>query len=207
MNKSEIIEKIRETGIVPVIRADSHKNAQVIIKALIAGGIDVLEVTMTIPNAVELIEQLTSDYKGTAVIGAGTVLDKQTAEKCIEAGAKFIVSPILDLETVSFCNQNEIAILPGALTPTEIFAAQKAGADLIKVFPVSAMGGVSYLKALKTVLPQIKFVPTGGITLENAVDYVKSGAFAIGIGGELTKGLETTITKNAQNLSDTIKFR
>jgi 2-dehydro-3-deoxyphosphogluconate aldolase/(4S)-4-hydroxy-2-oxoglutarate aldolase len=205
MNKSEVIEKIKETGVIPVIRADSHEKSHAIINALIAGGINVLEVTMTIPNAVELIEQLTSKYKGSAVIGAGTVLDKQTAEKCVQAGAKFIVSPILDLETVSFCNQYEIAVLPGALTPTEIFATQKAGADLVKVFPISAMGGVSYLKAIKTVFPQIKFVPTGGITLENAIDYVKSGAFAVGIGGELTGSLEITITKNAQNLSDTIK--
>jgi len=207
MNKSEVIEKIRNTGIIPVIRADSHEKAQTIIKALVAGGINVLEITMTIPNAVELIKQLTSEYKSGVLIGAGTVLDKQTAEKCIEAGAKFIVSPILDLETVSFCNRSEIAALPGALTPTEIYSAQKAGADLIKIFPISAMGGVSYLKAVKTIFPQIEFVPTGGINLENAADYIKSGAFAIGIGGELTKGLETTITKNAQNLSNSIKFR
>ncbi|MDQ3132869.1 MAG: bifunctional 4-hydroxy-2-oxoglutarate aldolase/2-dehydro-3-deoxy-phosphogluconate aldolase [Acidobacteriota bacterium] len=207
MNKSEVIEKIRNTGIIPVIRADSHEKAQTIIKALVAGGINVLEITMTIPNAVELIKQLTSEYKSGVLIGAGTVLDKQTAEKCIEAGAKFIVSPILDLETVSFCNRSEIAALPGALTPTEIYSAQKAGADLIKIFPISAMGGVSYLKAVKTIFPQIEFVPTGGINLENAADYIKSRAFAIGIGGELTKGLETTITKNAQNLSNSIKFR
>ena len=207
MNKSEVIEKIRNTGIIPVIRADSHEKAQTIIKALVAGGINVLEITMTIPNAVELIKQLTSEYKSGVVIGAGTVLDKQTAEKCIEAGAKFIVSPILDLETVSFCNRSEIAALPGALTPTEIYSAQKAGVDLIKIFPISAMGGVSYLKAVKTIFPQIEFVPTGGINLENAADYIKSRAFAIGIGGELTKGLETTITKNAQNLSNSIKFR
>ncbi len=206
MNKNEVIERIRETGIIPVIRADSHAQAQIIIKALIAGGINVLEITMTIPNAVELIEQLTGEYKNAAVIGAGTVLDKQTAERCIKAGANFIVSPILDLETVAFCNRNKIAALPGALTPNEIFAAHKAGADLIKVFPVSAVGGVSYLKAVKTVFPQIEFVPTGGINLENAADYIKSGAFAIGIGGELTKGLETTITKNAQNLSNSIKY-
>ena len=207
MNKSEVIEKIRNTGIIPVIRADSHEKAQTIIKALVAGGINVLEITMTIPNAVELIKQLTSEYKSGVLIGAGTVLDKQTADKCIEAGAKFIVSPILDLETVSFCNRSEIAALSGALTPTEIYSAQKAGADLIKIFPISAMGGVSYLKAVKTIFPQIEFVPTGGINLENAADYIKSRAFAIGIGGELTKGLETTITKNAQNLSNSIKFR
>jgi 2-dehydro-3-deoxyphosphogluconate aldolase/(4S)-4-hydroxy-2-oxoglutarate aldolase len=207
MNKTEVIERIGQIGIIPVIRADSHAQAQIIIKALIKGSINVLEVTMTIPNAVELIERLTDEYENAAVIGAGTVLDKRTAERCVGAGAKFIVSPILDLETVAFCNRNEIAALPGALTPTEILAAHKAGADLIKVFPVSAVGGVSYLKAVKTVFPQIEFVPTGGINLENAADYIKSGAFAVGIGGEMSRGLETTITKNAQNLSDSIKFR
>ncbi len=207
MNKSEVIEKIREIGIIPVIRTNSHEKARTVIKALIEGGISVLEVTMTIPDAVGLIEQLTVEYKNAAVIGAGTVLDKPTAKKCIEAGAKFIVSPILDSEIVSHCNQNEIAVIPGALTPTEIFAARQAGADLVKIFPVSAMNGVSYLKAVKTVFPQIEFVPTGGINLENAVKYIKSGAFAVGIGGELTKGSEANIVKNAQNLCNTIKFR
>ena len=206
MNKTEVIEKIKEVGIIPVIRARSHEKAQTVIKALIAGGIDVLEVTMTIPNAVELIARLTGEYRNATVIGAGTVLDKQTAEKCIEAGAKFIVSPILDLETVSFCNENEIAVLAGALTPTEIFAAWKAGADLVKVFPVSAMGGISYLKAIKTVFPQIEFVPTGGINLENAVDYIKAGAFAVGMGGELIKGKKSVITKCARILLDKIKL-
>lgn len=207
MNKTEVIEKIREIGIIPVVRAGSHEEAQTVIKALIAGGINVLEVTMTIPDAVELIARLTGEYRNATVIGAGTVLDKQTAEKCIEAGAKFIVSPILDLETVSFCNENEITVLAGALTPTEIFAAWKAGADLVKVFPVSAMGGISYLKAVKTVFPQIKFVPTGGINLENTVDYIKSGAFAVGIGGELTKGQESIITEKARNIRNIIKLK
>lgn len=207
MNKSEVLKKIREIGIIPVIRTDSHEKARTVIKALIEGGISVLEVTMTIPDAVGLIEQLTVEYKNAAVIGAGTVLDKPTAKKCIEAGAKFIVSPILDSEIVSHCNQNEIAVIPGALTPTEIFTARQAGADLVKIFPVSAMNGVLYLKALKTVFPQIEFVPTGGINLENAVDYLKSGAFAVGIGGELTKGSEANIVKNAQNLCNMIKFR
>jgi len=207
MNKIKVIEKIKEIGIIPVIRTDSAQKAQTIIKALIAGGLDVLEVTMTTPNAVELIAQLTSAYRNAAVIGAGTVLDKQTAEKCCEAGAKFIVSPILDLETVSFCNENEIAVLVGALTPTEIFTAWKAGADLVKVFPVSAMGGISYLKAIKTVFPQIEFVPTGGINLENAVDYIKSGAFAVGMGGELIKGQESIITEKALNIRNIIKLK
>ncbi len=207
MNKSEVIEKIREIGVIPVVRARSHEEARAVIKALITGGIDVLEVTMTIPNAAELIARLTDEYRNAAVIGAGTVLDKQTAEKCAHAGAKFIVSPILDLETISFCNENEIAVLPGALTPTEVSAAQKAGADLVKVFPVSAMGGVSYLKAIKTIFPQIEFVPTGGINLENAVDYIKAGAFAVGMGGELTKGQESIITEKARNIRNIIKSK
>ncbi len=207
MNKSEVIEKIREVGVIPVVRAHSHEEAQTVIKALIAGGIDVLEVTMTIPNAVELIARLTDEYGNAAVIGAGTVLDKQTAERCAKAGAKFIVSPILDLETVTFCNENEIAVMPGALTPTEIFTASKAGADLVKVFPVSAMGGASYIKAVKTVFPQIELVPTGGINLENAVDYIKAGAFAIGMGGELTRGQESIITEKARNIRNKIKSK
>ena len=204
MNKTEVIEKIREVGVIPVVRADSHEKAQAIIKALIAGGIDVLEVTMTIPNAVKLIARLTGEYKNAAVIGAGTVLDRQSAEKCARAGAEFIVSPILDLEIVTFCNENEIAVLPGALTPNEIFTAWKAGADLVKIFPVSATGGASYIKAVKTVFPQIEFVPTGGINLENAADYIKSGAFAVGMGGELTGGQESNITEKARNIRNII---
>ncbi len=200
MNKIQVIEKIREIGIIPVIRTDSAEQAKSIIEALIQGGIDVLEVTMTIPNAIDLIAELTDNYKNKAIIGAGTVLDKDTAQKCIESGAKFIVSPILDLETVSFCNRIEITVMPGAVTPTEIFTAWKAGADTVKIFPVSAVGGVSYLKAVKAVFPQIEFVPTGGVNLENAIDYIKAGALAVGIGSELTTGLKSTITKNTQIL-------
>ncbi|MDQ3750362.1 MAG: bifunctional 4-hydroxy-2-oxoglutarate aldolase/2-dehydro-3-deoxy-phosphogluconate aldolase [Acidobacteriota bacterium] len=206
MNKTQVIEKIKETGIIPVIRTDSAEQAQTVIEALIKGGIDVLEVTMTIPGAVELIERLTGEYKNTASIGAGTVLDKDAAQKCVEAGAKFIVSPILNLEMVAFCNQNKITVMPGALTPTEIFSAWQAGADMVKIFPVSAMGGVSYLKAVKAVFPQFLFVPTGGITLENAVDYIKAGAYAVGIGGELTKEKKSVITKCARILLDKIKL-
>ncbi len=205
MNKTQVIEKIRETGIIPVIRVDSAQKAKAVIKALIRGGIDVLEVTMTIPSAIKLIERLTIEYKSAALIGAGTVLDKDTARKCVESGAKFIVSPILDLETVSFCNQNEIAVMPGAVTPTEIFTAWKVGADIVKIFPVSAVGGVSYLKAVKTVFPHIEMVPTGGVNLENAIDYIKAGALAAGMGSELTKEKEPVITKHARNLRDKIR--
>ena len=205
MKKIEIIERIKETKIIPVIRTDSADKARIIIEALVKGGIDVLEVTMTIPGAVDLIAELTNQYKETAIIGAGTVLDKETAQKCSEAGAEFIVSPILNLETVFFCNQNEITVMPGALTPTEIYTAKKAGADMVKVFPVSAMGGATYIKAVKTVLPHVEIVPTGGVNLEDAVDYIKAGALAIGMGGELTKDKESVITKQARNLLNQIK--
>jgi 2-dehydro-3-deoxyphosphogluconate aldolase/(4S)-4-hydroxy-2-oxoglutarate aldolase len=205
MKKIEIIQRIKETKIIPVIRTDSADKARIIIEALVKGGIDVLEVTMTIPGAVDLIAELTNQYKETAIIGAGTVLDKETAQKCIEAGAEFIVSPILNLETVFFCNQNEITVMPGALTPTEIYTAKKAGADMIKVFPVSAMGGATYIKAVKTVLPHVEIVPTGGVNLEDAVDYIKAGALAVGMGGELTKDKESVITKQARNLLNQIK--
>ncbi len=205
MKKIEIIQRIKETKIIPVIRTDSADKARIIIEALVKGGIDVLEVTMTIPGAVDLIAELTNQYKETAIIGAGTVLDKETAQKCIEAGAEFIVSPILNLETVFFCNQNEITVMPGALTPTEIYTAKKAGADMVKVFPVSAMGGATYIKAVKTVLPHVEIVPTGGVNLEDAVDYIKAGALAVGMGGELTKDKESVITKQARNLLNQIK--
>lgn len=206
MNKIRVIEKIKETGIIAVIRTDSTVKAEIVIAALIKGGIDVLEVTMTIPGAVELIKRLTGKYKNMALIGAGTVLDKEAAQKCVGAGAKFIVSPILNRETVAFCNQNKIVVMSGALTPTEIFSAWEAGADMVKIFPISAMGGVSYLKAVKTVFPQFEFVPTGGIGLGNALDYIEAGALAVGMGSELTKENESVITKQARDLQNKIKL-
>lgn len=207
MKKKQVIETIKETKIIPVIRTDSADKAKIIIKALIKGGIDVLEVTMTIPGAVELIAELVNQYKNKAIIGAGTILDKNTAQKCIEAGAEFIVSPIFNAEIVSFCNRNEITVMAGALTPTEIYTARIAGADMVKVFPVSAMGGASYVKAVKAVFPNVEIVPTGGVKLENAVDYLKAGALAVGMGGELTNEKESVITNNAYNLLRQIKSK
>jgi 2-dehydro-3-deoxyphosphogluconate aldolase/(4S)-4-hydroxy-2-oxoglutarate aldolase len=130
MNKSEVLEEIGKLGIIPVIRTKSAEEARTVIKAIIKGGINILEITMTIPNAVELIEKISQELKDTAIIGAGTVLDVETAQKCVEAGAKFIVSPIFDVKIVSFCNRSSIPVMPGALTPTEIFNAWQKGADL-----------------------------------------------------------------------------
>lgn len=185
MNKAEVIGKIKEIGVLPVIRADSEREARQVIEAVKAGGISTIEVTMTVPNAVSLIENLAADYGDEILIGAGTVLDAQTAADCINAGAKFIISPALNLETIKFCNEKEIVVMPGALTPTEILTAWNAGADFVKVFPASALGGASYLKALKAPLPQIKLIPTGGVSLLTAADFIKAGAEAIGVGGEL----------------------
>lgn len=184
-NKVEVIEKINEIGVLPVIRANSEQEARQIIEAVRLGGITTIEVTMTVPNAVELIKNLANDYGDEILIGAGTVLDAQTAAQCIEAGAKFIISPALNLDTIKFCNEQEIVVIPGALTPTEILTAWNAGADFVKVFPASAMGGASYLKAIKAPLPHIKLIPTGGVSLATAAEFIKSGAEAVGVGGEL----------------------
>lgn len=206
MNKTEVIEKIRELRIIPVIRSESADRAKLVVEALVKGGINILEITMTIAGAIELIAELTIEYKDAAIIGAGTVLDKNTARKCVEAGAKFVVSPILNSETVSFCSQSEIVVMPGALTPTEIYAAWRAGADAVKIFPVSAAGGASYVKALKTVFPHIELIPTGGINLETAVDYIKAGALAVGMGGELIKDNDSIISTYARQLLETLKL-
>ena len=206
MNKNQVIEKIKAAKIIPVIRTASAEQAKSVIEALLAGGLDVLEVTMTIPNAVELIAELTAEYKTSALIGAGTVLDEETAQKCVEAGAEFIVSPILNLETVAFCNRREIVVLPGSLTPTEIFTAWQAGADVVKIFPVNSAGGASFLKSVKAVFPQIEIVPTGGVNLENAAEYLKAGALAVGMGGELTKD-DGQITARAKSLLETLTLK
>ncbi len=184
-NKQEVLAQIRELGIVPVIRAGSHDEARGVVEAIVKGGINVLEVTMTIPDAAGLIDKLTNEYQNDALIGAGTILDAEAAQKCFNAGAKFIVSPLFDAETVEFCRARSIVVMPGAMTVTEIYRASQAGADAVKIFPAAALGGVSFLKAVKTVLPEIELMPTGGVTLKTATDYLQAGAIAVGIGGEL----------------------
>lgn len=185
MSKTEIIEKIKEIGVLPVIRADSAEEARQVIEAVKAGGITTIEVTMTVPNAVELIADLIKSYSTEITIGAGTVLDVQTAQKCIAAGAKFIISPATNFDVINFCNEQEIVVMPGALTPTEVVAAWNAGADFVKIFPASAMGGASYLKSLRAPLPNIKLIPTGGVSLKTAADFILAGAEAIGVGADL----------------------
>ena len=185
MDKAEVIKTIKDTGIIPVVRATSADEAMRAIDAIRAGGISVLEITMTVPGAVRLIETVSKRYGSAALVGAGTVLDAETAQACISAGARFIVSPSLDFETISTCRKLNVPVIPGALTPTEVVQAWKAGADLVKVFPAGAVGGASYIKSLKAPLPQIELVPTGGVSLKTAGDFIKAGASALGVGADL----------------------
>src|SRR5437879_9293669 len=204
MTKSEVIQRIRDIGLIPVVRAESAEQATRAVAAIKAGGVNVLEVTMTVPGAIAVIEQLTKAFSADALIGAGTVLDPETADRCIQAGAQFIVSPALNEETVAFCRSQDVAIFPGALTPTEVVRAWNAGADAVKVFPAGAVGGASYLKALKAPLPQIELVPTGGVSLKTAADFIKAGAMALGVGADLVDiralrgGHEELITERAK---------
>ena len=206
MQKTQILENIRETRIIPVVRTKSHDEAKGVIEAILKGGINVLEITMTTPNAIELMEDCVKKYSDEVIVGAGTVVDLETAKKCFDAGVQFIVSPMFDEATVKFCNQNQIIIMPGALTPTEIFNTHKKGADVVKVFPISSMGGVPHLKAVKSVYPNIEIVPTGGVNLENYNDYLNAGAFAVGIGSDLTAGNLQDITRRCQDLSGKSKM-
>jgi 2-dehydro-3-deoxyphosphogluconate aldolase/(4S)-4-hydroxy-2-oxoglutarate aldolase len=185
MNKTDVLQRIYNTGLIPVVRAETAELAIKAVEAIKAGGVDVLEVTMTVPGAIGVIEQLTSMFGEDALIGAGTVLDPETAYRCIKAGAQFIVSPALNEDTIVFCRAHDIAVFPGALTPTEVVTAWKAGADAVKVFPASAVGGAKYLKSLKAPLPQIELIPTGGVSLQTAADFIEAGAFALGVGADL----------------------
>ena len=204
MKKTEVIQRIRGTGLIPVVRAESADLAMRAVEAIKAGGVDVLEVTMTVPGAVDVIAKLAATFGTEVVIGAGTVLDPETANKCIQAGAQFIVSPALNEETIAFCRANDVAVFPGALTPTEVVRAWNAGADAVKVFPAGAVGGASYLKALKAPLPQIELVPTGGVSLKTAADFIKAGAMALGVGADLVdtkalrEGHDQLITERAK---------
>jgi 2-dehydro-3-deoxyphosphogluconate aldolase/(4S)-4-hydroxy-2-oxoglutarate aldolase len=185
MEKSQVLERIKSIGIIPVVRASSGDEALAAVEAIKAGGLSVLEITMTVPGAVGIIEQIAKRYGDEVLVGAGTVLTAETAKDCLRAGAQFVVSPALNLETIAFCRDAGCAIMPGALTPTEVVTAWSAGADMVKVFPCGAMGGASYIKSLKAPLPQIELVPTGGVSLSTAASFIEAGSAAIGVGADL----------------------
>ena len=211
MNKADVIKQIIQTGVIPVVRATSADEAMRAIDAIREGGVSVLEITMTVPGAIGVIEQLSKKYGNDVLVGAGTVLDPETARACMLSGAQFIVSPALNVETIACCRRYGVAIMPGALTPTEVVQAWTAGADFVKVFPAGALGGASYLKALKAPLPQIELVPTGGVSLKTAADFIKAGASALGVGADLVDlkairdGQANVITERAKQFVEIVR--
>jgi len=211
MGPAEALSRIRATGVIPVIRAPSTADALAAVEAMRAGGIDIVELTMTVPSPMQVIEQVAQRYGEAVVCGAGTVLDAETARACILAGAAFIVSPIVDAATIRVCRTYAIPVVPGALTPTEVVRAWRAGADLVKVFPCSAVGGASYIKALRAPLPQIELVPTGGVTAANAGDFIAAGAYAVGAGADLVdiarlrRGDHAGLSENARRYAAAVQ--
>jgi 2-dehydro-3-deoxyphosphogluconate aldolase/(4S)-4-hydroxy-2-oxoglutarate aldolase len=207
MHKTDVIKQIREIGVIPVVRATTAEEAMRAIDAIREGGISVIEITMTVPNAFSLIELVTGRFGSDALVGAGTVLDVETAKSCIASGAQFIVSPALNFDTIAYCREQNVTVMPGALTPTEVVQAWNAGADFVKVFPAGAVGGPGYLKALKAPLPQIELVPTGGVSLENAADFIRAGAAALGVGADLVdiKAESSLITERAKQFVEIVR--
>ena len=183
--KQEVLAALREGGIVPVIRADSADTALRIVDALVAGGIRTLEITMTVPDAIGAIKAVADRFGSSVLVGAGTVTSRALAEGSLDAGAEFLVTPCVVPDVIAVAKERDVAVLPGAMTPTEVFTAWSSGGDIIKIFPASNVGGASYLKALKGPFPQIPLCPTGGVNLQTIGEFVKAGASAVGVGGEL----------------------
>jgi 2-dehydro-3-deoxyphosphogluconate aldolase/(4S)-4-hydroxy-2-oxoglutarate aldolase len=209
MERIKTIMRIVDEGIVAVIRAESKEQGLKIVDAVKKGGIKTLEVTMTVPGAVDIIKEITEHYKNDdVIIGAGTVLDPETARACILAGAKYVVSPCLNPETIKLCNRYRIPVMPGIMTVKEAVEALELGAEVIKVFPGNAFGP-DIIKAFKGPVPQGNFMPTGGVSLSNVKDWIKAGAVAVGTGGDLTKGAKngdyTLVTQTAEAFVEAIK--
>lgn len=181
----EILSFITEIGIVPVVRTHTAESAMKSIEAIYRGGVRAAEITMTVPGAIKALEKMADQFGDKLVLGAGTVLDPETARVSMLAGAQFFVTPTLKLATIEMAKRYSKVICPGALTPTEVLTAWEAGADVVKVFPANAMGGPKYIKALKGPLPHIEVIPTGGVNLETAGEFLKAGACAVAVGGEL----------------------
>ncbi len=185
MEKRDVFSRMVAEGLIPIIRVSSAKEAVKVADAIKAGGCSLIEVTMSVPGALDTIKELTLKYKDEIIMGAGTVLDTETGRAALLAGAQFIVTPTLNLDLIQLAHRYSAVIVPGAATPTEILTAWTAGADMVKVFPAAQLGGPEYLKALRGPLPQILLVPTGGVNLQNAGAFIKAGATALGVGGEL----------------------
>src|SRR6201997_2985122 len=181
----EVIQKIAEIGIVPVVRAASVGEANRAVEAICAGGIPVVEITMTVPNAVSVIREVAKQRGHEVLIGAGTVITAEQAEECLNAGARFLVSPGLSVAALEVAKRHSRLAIPGALTPTELMAAQEHGARLVKIFPCGNVGGAKYLKSLKAPFPHAQLIPTGGVNAANAAEFIAAGAYALGVGADL----------------------
>ena len=199
------VAELEKLGVVAVIRMQNADKLRAVVDAIAAGGVRAIEVTMTVPGAVALIAKLATSLPGNIILGAGTVTDAATARAVIDAGAKFVVSPVYRPEVISACHDRDVAVAPGCFTPTEILDAHEYGADVVKVFPATALGP-SYIQDVRAPLPQVRLMPTGGVTLDNAGDWIRAGAIAVGVGSALldTRAIEEgrleVLTDNARRI-------
>ncbi len=212
MTIEDVIRRIGEIGIVPVVRAATVEDATRAVEAICAGGIPILEITMTVPNATSVIRHVVREHGNSALIGAGTVTTGEQAEQCIRAGAEFLVSPGISTHVLAVAQACAKLAIPGALTPTELMHAQDNGAKLIKIFPCGNVGGPKYLQSLRGPFPHVELIPTGGVSVSNAADYIAAGAFALGVGGDLInaaalrEGNLAKITQAARELVEAVRM-
>jgi len=210
-SREKVLSRIRELGVVPIVRVSTSEDAFRAVEAVVAGGLPMVEITMGVPNALRVMEQVVDRFGDSVLLGAGTVLDTETCRAALLAGAEFIVTPSLDIKVIETARRYSKACVPGALTPTEIVTAWQAGADMVKVFPCGPVGGPKYLKSLRGPLPQIDFVPTGGVDLETTPDYIRAGAAAVAVGGELVssqalrEGKTEVIAANARKFLEAVR--
>lgn len=211
LDKAEARRWIERVGVVPVVRGTRADSVRKAVDAIIAGGIDVIEVTFTVPGAAGMIRTLVGELGEDVLVGAGTVTGIDSCAAALDAGARFVVGPNTDEEVVRRCNAAGVLVCPGALSPTEVVRAVEAGADVVKIFPAGNLGGPAYIKALRGPLPDVAFIPTGGVNLSNAGDYIRAGAVAVGVGGSLVdkRAVEAgdwdLITDNARRFVDTVR--
>ena len=210
-SRNETLRIIREVGVVPVVRAESKEEALKIVQAILAGGVNILEITMTVPGAIQVMERLADEFGDKVLLGAGTVLDAETGRAAILAGAEFVVSPSTDLSLIQLCRRYSKPVMPGALTPTEVVYAWQSGADIVKIFPCGNVGGPAYIRALRGPLPHIEMIPTGGVDLSTTADFIKAGAVAVCVGSALVDkkavkaGKLEVLTQNASKFVELVK--
>jgi 2-dehydro-3-deoxyphosphogluconate aldolase/(4S)-4-hydroxy-2-oxoglutarate aldolase len=211
MTRDDVVRRIGEIGIIPVVRAGSVDDAIRAVDAIAAGGIPIVEITLTVPNATDVIRQVVREYGSKVLVGAGTVVTQEQAMLCLAVGAEFLVSPGLSVPVIAEAHASGKLAIPGALTPTELMNAQAAGAKIIKIFPCGNVGGAKYLKALRGPFPEASLIPTGGVNAANAAEFIAAGAFALGVGGELVdaaalrEGNLAKITQAAAELVQSVR--